>query len=144
MRKTAFCKSVIMLLALCVLMIISGCDSEKKQDYYSQSENYINASGTIIRIAYNEDSTALYIDFSELTPEFDDTCFKLVGDNLKTARNNGIDEMLKPGDRVDFVTAPRYFGDGYVMPIVAISIDGDSLLEFEDGFEGLLAWLEAE
>lgn len=144
MRKTAFRKSAIVLLALCVLLVLSAYDSGKMQDYYSQRENYINASGTIIRIAYNEDATALYIDFSELTPDFDDTCFKIVGDNLQTVRDNGIDEKLKPGDRVDFVTAPRYFGDGYVMPIVAVSIDGDCLLEFEDGFEGLLAWLEAE
>lgn len=144
MKKIVFWKSVIAMLALGMLLSLSSCDSIKKQAYYSQRENYIIASGIVTRITYNEDSTALYIDFSELTPDFDDTCFKIVGDNLQEVRNKGIDEKLKNGDRVDFITAPKYFGDGYVMPIVAITVDGESLLEFEDGVANLLSWLESE
>ena len=42
---------------------------------------------------------------------------------------------------VSFMTAPRYFGDGYIMPIVEISVDGEELLSFEEGYENLLEWL---
>ena len=40
------------------------------------------------------------------------------------------------------MTAPKCFGDGYVMPIVAVSVDGEVLLEFEEGFENFLEHLK--
>lgn len=57
-------------------------------------------------------------------------------------QKNNIDEQIKIGDTIQFVTAPKYFGDGYVMPIVAISVDGEVLLEFEEGYANFLKWLE--
>ena len=78
---------------------------------------------------------------SELSPVLDDTCFKIVGENLKISQANEIDAKLKAGEQVSFITAPRYFGDGYVMPIVAISINGENLLDFEEGYQNLLDWL---
>lgn len=42
------------------------------------------------------------------------------------------------------MTAPRYFGDGYVMPIVAISVDGEQLLDYEEGYANFMEWLEKE
>ena len=48
---------------------------------------------------------------------------------------------MKEEDEVVFITAPRHFGDGYVMPIVAISINGESLLDFNDGYANLMNWL---
>ena len=80
--------------------------------------------------------------FSDLNPRFDDDSFKIVGDNLLIAQNNGVDKKIRIGDRVDFITAPRYFGDGYVFPIVGLSINNDELLNFEDGFYNLLKWLD--
>ena len=57
-------------------------------------------------------------------------------------QNNGIEQKINVGDRVEFVSAPRYFGDGYVMPIVQISVDGEELLSFDTGFVNLNDWLE--
>ena len=111
------------------------------RDYYSQKNNYINAIGIVSHISYNEDKTALYLGFSDLTPQFDDNSFKIVGDNLPIVQEKGIDEKIKIGDQVDFITAPRYFGDGYVMPIVEISVNEEELLGFEEGFTNLLKWL---
>ena len=73
---------------------------------------------------------------------FDDNSFKIVGENLLIVRQNGIDEKLEIGDQVTFVTAPRYFGDGYVMPIVEITVNEEELLSFEDGFANFLKWLD--
>lgn len=141
MNRINFRKIVGVVLSLCLLVSLSSCNSANKQKYYSEKENYIKATGTISYISYNEDLTALYLDFSELNPAFDDTCFKIVGDNLLIVREKGIDDKLIIGDQVAFVTAPKYFGDGYVMPIVAISVNGESLLEFEDGYTNLQNWL---
>lgn len=128
--------------SLCTLLVLlCSCNSPRKIEYYSQKENYINVTGTVSNIKYNEDATVLYIGLSKLSPALDDTSFKIVGENLKIVKTNKIDEKLKVDKQITFITAPRYFGDGYVMPIVAISISGENLLEFEDGYNNFLNWL---
>ena len=126
---------------LCLLVLLTSCTTIKMKNYYSQKSNYINATGIVTHISYNEDKSALYLGFSDLNPKFDDNSFKIVGDNLPIVQQNGIDEKIEIGDQVDFITAARYFGDGYVMPIVEISVNEEELLNFEDGFANLLKWL---
>jgi len=127
---------------LCFFILFTSCTSTNRIDYYSKRDNYITATGMVRYISYSEDNLALYLDFEELTPTFDDTCFKIVGKNLSIVQGNGINDKVKEGIQIEFITAPRYFGDGYVMPIVAISVEGESLLEFEEGFTNLLIWLK--
>lgn len=133
--------SVILIPSLCLVLTLSGCMRAKQRAYYVQQDNYINAAGIVTHVAYSDDYTTLYLGFEELTPEFDDTCFKIIGDSLLIVQERGIDEKLRLGDRIEFITAPKYFGDGYIMPIVGITIDGETLLEFEEGYESLMEWL---
>lgn len=126
---------------LCIVVLSTSCTAAKMRDYYSQKNNYIRAAGIVTHISYNEDGTVLYLGFSDLTPQFDDNSFKIVGDSLQAAKEKGIDEKIKIGCPVEFITAPRYFGDGYVMPIVGISVNEEELLEFEEGVDNLLKWL---
>lgn len=142
MDKKIVDNAMIIIMIMLIIIFLSACNSIKKQEYYSNKENYVNATGIITHIAYDEDNTVLYLDFSELTPSFDDTCFKIVGDNLLIAKNNGIDQKIKVGDQIEFISAPKYFGDGYVMPIVAITINGENILGFEEGYTNFLKWLE--
>lgn len=135
-------KIVTILLLLCFQVIVSSCTAPQMRRYYSQKDNYVNATGTISHIAYDEEYDSLYLGFSELTPKFDDTCFNIVGDNFEIVKERGIEQKIEIGTKVEFVTAPEYFGDGYVMPIVAISADGEELLEFEEGFDNLQKWLK--
>lgn len=65
-----------------------------------------------------------------------------MGKNLLIVRENKIDEKIEIGDRIEFITAPKYFGDGYVMPIAEITVNGEKLLAFEEGFPNFLDWLE--
>ena len=125
-----------------MMFSLSGCYAYEKQKYYSQEENYVNVTGTLTFINYNDEESILYLGFSDLNPDFDDNCFKIVGENLSIAQENGIDEKIKIGDQIEFVSAPEYFGDGYVMPIVEISVDGEVLLDFEKGYENWLKWIE--
>lgn len=139
--KTVY-KKVSILIVICAFVLLSACDSKNKLDYYSQKDNYVNVVGTVTYIHYNEHYDALYFNFSDLNQKFDDSCFKIVGDNLSIALDNGIDQKIGVGSQVEFITAPKYFGDGYVMPIVSISVEGEVLLKFEEGFSNLLKWLE--
>ena len=143
MKGKPICKLLAALLVLCLwVTLLSACDRKKMLDYYSEKENYVDATGTVVHIKYNEDETALYLGFSDLSYNFDDTCFKIVGENLRIVREKGIDNKLKLGDQIKFTSAPRYFGDGYVMPIVAIHVNGECLLDFEAGYTNLLDWLK--
>ena len=139
MKRNSSLKSIMLIMSICVLLC--SCNSSGTIEYYSQKENYISVTGTVSSIKYNEEATALYIDFSELSPILDDTCFKIVGENLEIVKANRIDDKLKIGEQITFVTAPKYFGDGYVMPIVAISISGENMLDFEEGYKNLIDWL---
>ena len=124
-----------------IIFVMSSCNTADKYDYYSKKENYINVTGTLTSIKYSSDLTTLYLEFENTDPVLDDSCFKIVGQNVLLAQSNGIDITLEIGERVTFVTAPMYFGDGYVMPIVALSAGGKCFLEFEDGYSNLLIWL---
>ena len=141
-RLSSVKRPVLTIVLLCLFVLLTACTTEKTKDYYSQKSNYVNAAGTVTHISYNEDRSALYLGFSDLNPQFDDNSFKIVGDSLPIVQHNGIDEKIKIGDRVRFITAAKYFGDGYVMPIVEISVNEEELLSFDEGFANLLKWLD--
>ena len=139
--KTAFVGTITVCIFIAVFLF-SSCNKMIKLDYYSKEENYITARGTLVHIQYSDDFSVLYLGFSDLDPVFADTAFKIVGDNLNIARKNGIDEKLEMDKTVEFITAPRYWGDGFVYPIVAITVEGETLLEFEEGFPNFLEHLK--
>lgn len=130
---------------LSCLIVLSGlltsCLSIRYRIYYPVKDNYIEVSGVVIYMKYNKDHTELHIAFSDMDRKLDDCSFEIVGENLRIVEKNGIDDKIKIGDRVTFVTAPKYFGDGYVMPIVAISANGESLLDFDEGFKNFMDYL---
>ena len=130
---------------LSCLIVLSGlltsCISIRYRIYYPVKDNYIEVSGVVIYMKYNKDHTELHIAFSDMDRKLDDRSFEIVGENLRIVEKNGIDDKIKIGDRVTFVTAPKYFGDGYVMPIVAISANGESLLDFDEGFKNFMDYL---
>ena len=129
--------------ALCMALFLCSCTAAMRE-YYSHEDNFVSATGVVIHMVQSEEYHAIYFGFSDLSPKFDDVNFKIVGDNVQIVLENGISEKIKLGDTVEFVTAPRYFGDGYVMPIVAISVDGEQLLDYEEGYANFMEWLEKE
>ena len=140
--KIMIYKLLAVLLVLCLwVTLLSACDRKKMLAYYTEKENYVSATGIVSHIKYSEDHSTLYLAFDDLSYPFDDNCFKVVGDNLQIIQENGIDSKCTLGQEVTFISAPRYFGDGYVMPIVAIYIDEECLLDFEVGYANLLDWL---
>ena len=124
-------------------LLLSACGLDKKQqEYYSDKDNYIESTGEISFINCVDEEESIYLGFTELSENFEDTCFKIVADNYFIVKENGLLEKIEEGTVVKFMTAPKYFGDGYVMPIVAISVDGEEFLTFDEGYENLLIWLE--
>lgn len=137
---TKIFRPLLVLLLVFSILVLSSC-TNAKIDYYSLKANYVDAVGTVESISYNEDYASIYFNFTDIAPSFDNTCFKIVGQNVKIVLEKDIYAKIQIGDQVQFVTAPRHFGDGYIMPIVSISVEGEELLTFEDGYRNLLKWL---
>lgn len=80
-------------------------------------------------------SLLLGIDCIEPEGVFPDSAFKITKTNYDVVLRMGLLRDLKIGDVITFVSAPGYFGDGYVMHMVAISRNGKTYLTFEAGFK---------
>ena len=138
----SFRRSIIIILTLYVLLFCA-CDSGKMREYYEEKENYITATGTITHIQYSGSESALYLGFSkDLDPSCDGTDFKIVGKNLSVIQKNPNYGTLEIGTEIQFVTAPKYWGDGYVMPIVAMTVNGEEWLSFDEGHNNFLKWFD--
>ncbi|MBQ7345006.1 MAG: hypothetical protein IJW45_02960 [Oscillospiraceae bacterium] len=140
-------KLFFMLVIVVFLCILSSCyalsDTARMISYYSEPSNYVAATGTVIHIAYAEDFESLYLGISDTSYRFDDVNFVIEGKNLEIVREAGIDDVLKIGDTVTFSVAPKYWGDGYCIPLVAISTGDDVFLRIEEGVPNLLEWLRS-
>ena len=130
----------IALLTLAVWSLLPTFWHLQEMNYYRHKEYYITAVGTIDRIRYDEKNTRVILDFSEILPEMFYPSFDIVGESFLLVQSRGIEEKLKLGDQVEIVTAPGAFSYGYVRPIVAISINGESLLDFDEGYANLIRW----
>jgi len=135
--------SYIILLILLVFLLLASCDLNKKQAYYADKNNYITVIGTVSYIKEDENQSVLYIGVDDMSVELSDNCFKVVGENLTCIYENIYNKPIQIGDTLVFTTAPRYFGDGYIMPIVSITRGNTVLLEFDEGVENLLNWLDS-
>ena len=135
-------KVLLSLMLVFVVLVSSSCAYTRysKIKYYSNEENYIETTGTIDYVFFDDENQILYLGFSELSEKFDDNCFKIVGDNYPIV--NSFKESIKSGKTATFVTAPKYFGDGYVMPIVSLTMNDCCLLEYEVGIFNFLNWLK--
>lgn len=134
---------MLLFLMICLLVLATtSCANTNKEkiNYYSNEQNYIKITGTIDHVVFDDEQNALYLGFSSLSQKTDDDCFKVVGDAYYIVVANK--EYIQIGATATFVTAPKYYGDGYVMPIVSLSVDGRNVLEYEDGFSSLLDWFK--
>lgn len=134
---------ILLFLMICLLVLGStSCAYTKKRkiNYYSNEQNYIEITGTIEHVVFDDERKSLCLEFSNLSQKTDDVCFKVVGDSYAIVVD--CKEYIQIGKTATFVTAPKYFGDGYVMPIVSLTIDGHDILKYGDGFPNLLDWLK--
>ena len=112
-------------------------ESIQLKNYYSEKEVYVTVSGEVEWLNFGEDG--LFLTFQEeLTEPYEHYTFGIKGKSFDLLLEKNIKNRLHKGDKVEFMTAPRYFGDGFIMPIVSLTVNGEVLLEFEDGYANLL------
>ena len=100
--------------------------------------NYITEEAVVDSIMYDKKIEYIGFRLSEINDEYQGERFIIEGKNLDIVLANGILEKIEPNSVIEFTSAPVYFGNGYVMPIVQLSVDGETLLSFEEGYANLL------
>ena len=126
---------------ICSLVLIKGIDliwTVQEYKYYSNEENFMEITSEINHIVWSHSEQRVTIGLSDVPETFSDNCFDIDGDSFSIVVENNGEEYLKLGTSVTIITAPRYFGDGYIMPIVAIKTGEQELLNYEDGYKGLM------
>ena len=125
-------------LAWILVLSLSGCFSYREKAYYSDRNNYITEEATVENVIYDEERNNIVLWLSDIDPQYQSEVFIFRGENAAAVLENGILTKVKIGDTITFTSAPRFFGNGYFMPIVALYIGEEAILEFEIGYQNLL------
>ena len=129
------------LLLLSFFIIACTTNSKKMYDYYSIQSNFVQVHGIVEEINLQDEILYLNINFDEsIFPNDGDNTFKIIQSNQQVLFENGFYDQVNVGDTIDFYSAPRIFGDGYIVPIIYIEKDGVIYLPFDTGQNNLLIW----
>jgi len=131
---------IIALIAVCWLLF-SGIEllwKAQEYKYYAQEENFVEVTGEVEHLAWNEEEERVAFSLTSRPEGFVEATFDIEGDSFYIVADKGGAEHLKVGAVVTFMAAPRYFGDGYIVPAASLTVDGVELLSFEEGYENLL------
>lgn len=147
---------IIVFVVICLIigLVLSACHiwnwmyEIEEAKYYRNKDNFVSVTAVCVQITTNEYFPGQYfvvVDEMEYNKTDDHNswfisrsfCINKV--NSLILKEAGMEEKLTPGKTFTFISAPRYFGDGYQCPIVGLEIDGEVLLDFETGYKNLMA-----
>ena len=138
MKKYLYWIALLLVTVLCMTScaIFEASWDAKAEKYYSDQANFVERCAVVTHIQQSDDGK-IYMEV-EQPDGFSDVCFKLDGASSKIAKDNGFITEVQVGDEITFISAPRYFGDGYVYPIVSLFKEGKVYLSFDVGYENLM------
>lgn len=128
--------------ALQTAFLLTGCYQTREKEYYSNKENYITEEAVVDNIIFDKKNKSIYFWLSGINESYQDSTFKIEGESVDIIIENDNFNNVIPGSTITYSSAPRYFGDGYCMPIVGICYDDVVLLPFEVGYENLMKMYE--
>ena len=132
-------RKFLMVAIIIVCMLLSGCHSSNKKlgdkmiDKYCEDNNYVSLSGEVVKFENN----VILIECKELKNYIeyeDDLCDFYIYSSQPLE--------LSIGEKVDFKTVPFHFFNGHELPIVELVVNGNTLLEFEEGKYNLIDWVK--
>ncbi len=129
------CFYVLLILVVCITMLFRSCEGNTP-NYYVQRENYISVKGVVYYVTYSDDNTKVYFGISNSTHPLSSSYYVILSSNLQVARNNGFDEKVKVGSEV-VLTVPANYYEGHTLPVAALVVNGETLLDFEEGFQNM-------
>lgn len=132
-------KRILLFILIFLLFCITGCQPPGKQkmlEVYSNNENYITLQGEIIEINNKNNNTLVTIkceEFKKYIPNEKDVTEYLIFSNY--------DIDIQVGDNVMFITSNIRFEYIEWLPIVSITRDNITLLEYNEGKKNLINWV---
>ena len=152
-------KSKIWILIFTVMFFLTGCsfDKNEKIAYYNDETNYIIDEGKIVKIILLDDpskysnayETLLEIDLGEnpkYMPHYDGTSIGRFYIVIQKEKGSLSERGWIPqeGDWVVFKTATKLWGGSVNRPIVELYYNNVCYLEFEEGKNGWIAYIEGQ
>ena len=134
---------VVIIVVLFVLILMNAWKENHIWDYYHTEGCFLSSTGVVTYIYHDEIDEEIYLSLSDIDPRFHYRGFRIVGKNYKIVMENGLLDNLSVGDSVEFVGSPRVFWDGYVLPMIEISVNGEQFLEAEQGYGNFIEWLRS-
>ena len=132
-------KRIVLFILIVVLFCISGCqppDKHEMLEVYSNNENYVTLEGEIIEINNTDNNIFVLIKCEKLKqyiPNEKEICEYII------FSNQTID--IQVGDNVTFITSNVGFKYTDWLPIVSITKNNINLLEFDEGKNNLIKWV---
>ena len=141
-KKTAIAILIAMILLflipITIYLILASQKYIQKQmiDYYSNDDNYTYLSGEVVKL--KED--IIYVNI--ITENSDFKMYVTNDLDFILYANNNLYDIIFVGDIVTFCSAPEYFYDSYILPIVYLEKEETVYLTFEEGKNNLLNWID--
>lgn len=115
-----------------------GGHTFKEVFYYSDKGNFITEEAVVTKILMSEEEECVAFYLSEIDEVYQTDFFVIRNKSACRLIDDGIADKIKEGDTITYTSAPHYFGNGYSMPIVSLSVEGEELLGFEEGYGNLM------
>lgn len=134
-------KKFTILITAILITLLLGCQSSNQRlarkmlAKYSDNQNYITLSGEIVEYNDNNRIVIKCKDLQSYLSYQNELC------TYQIFSSQPLD--LQVGSKIQFVTVPFHFYNGHRLPIVELSIDGNSLLNFDEGKANLIDWVNA-
>ena len=129
---------VCLLFVLFAVFFLTGCSKMREKEYYADINNFITEEAVVDNIIYNEEKEYIIFWLSEIDEAYQCRDFIIEGNNVMLVIQNGIFDKIETGDVITYTSAPRIFGNGDFMPIIELAIDGEEILNLEDGYKNLM------
>ena len=120
-----------------------GIYRNRMLDYYQDDTNFYQATGTIKEVT-QKDNEGCSLQMENLSYDREvygwDPCFYVI-------HYSDADELWKTwapeeGMTITFTSADRIFYDGYDWPIVSVTYEGKTVLDFATGKAKLIEWVD--
>lgn len=139
-------KRALLYISLCFILTFSACGIYeqsyvvREKNYYKEKRNFVTVEAVFKGTEDNSRVNYLIIwtEKGQTTEIFSEWRFKFTEASSLRLKNASFLEEVVPGDTITFIAAPKYFGDGYLVPIVGISANGKTYLDFETGWRDLM------
>ena len=132
----------VLIIAICMLLSCASCTSRRVKAYYEDPSVFQEITAVVDGFFDSwDESNEICLSFNLDGIDFSSSLLYLSGENANLARENHIWDVVKIGSEVTFSAARGQFWDGFHIQIVALKCDGITLLEFDQGYQNLLASL---